>query len=211
MCLWQDKEILDGKASKQRLLLGTHATNDEQNHVVIAEMVLPVRDSELEGRGQGRAGSPTAHQPGMQPTAFGTAPGKFRPVQLINHDGVMSLRAHTLLTRLWMAEGEVNRARYMPQNSFLIATKTIHAEVYIFDYTQHSSRPDPSASCRPDLRLLGHDMEGYGLAWSPFQEGHLLSGSDDKRICLWDISARTTYENVISLILMAPAKNRRVM
>ena len=29
----------------------------------------------------------------------------------------------------------------------------------------------------------------YGLAWSPFLEGHLLSGSDDAQICLWDIRA----------------------
>jgi len=36
--------------------------------------------------------------------------------------------------------------------------------------------------------LAGHKTEGYGLAWSPFQSGHLLSGSDDAQICLWDIS-----------------------
>ena len=32
---------------------------------------------------------------------------------------------------------------------------------------------------------------GYGLAWSPFMEGHLLSGSDDAQICLWDINTVT--------------------
>jgi histone-binding protein RBBP4 len=30
-------------------------------------------------------------------------------------------------------------------------------------------------------------VQGYGLSWSPFREGHLLSGSDDAQICLWDI------------------------
>ena len=34
-------------------------------------------------------------------------------------------------------------------------------------------------------------MEGYGLAWSPLLEGHVLSGSDDANICLWDISSYT--------------------
>lgn len=87
----------------------------------------------------------------------------------------------------------------MPQNSFLIATKTVNAEVYIFNYSTHASRPDPSAPCRPDMRLLGHDTEGYGLEWSPFNEGQLLSGSDDKKICLWDISANTSTENVKSV------------
>jgi hypothetical protein len=40
-----------------------------------------------------------------------------------------------------------------------------------------------------DIRLIGHSTEGYGLAWSPFLPGHLLSGSDDARICLWDVRA----------------------
>jgi hypothetical protein len=38
-------------------------------------------------------------------------------------------------------EGEVNRARYMPQNPCLIATKSPSAEVFIFDYTKHPSKP----------------------------------------------------------------------
>jgi hypothetical protein len=32
-------------------------------------------------------------------------------------------------------------------------------------------------------------LQGYGLAWSGFREGYLLSGSDDAQICLWDINA----------------------
>ena len=40
---------------------------------------------------------------------------------------------------------------------------------------------------RPPLTVAGHTTEGYGLAWSPHLKGHLLSGSDDAQICLWDI------------------------
>lgn len=86
-------------------------------------------------------------------------------------------------------EGEVNRARYMPQNSFIIATKTVSAEVYVFDYSKHPSKPPLDGTCNPDLRLRGHNTEGYGLSWSQFKQGHLLSGSDDAQICLWDINA----------------------
>lgn len=38
-------------------------------------------------------------------------------------------------------EGEVNRARFMPQNPCIIATKTPSSDVLIFDYTKHPSKP----------------------------------------------------------------------
>lgn len=77
----------------------------------------------------------------------------------------------------------------MPQNPFIIATKTVSAEVYVFDYNKHPSKPPLDGACNPDLRLRGHNTEGYGLSWSKFKQGHLLSGSDDAQICLWDINA----------------------
>jgi histone-binding protein RBBP4 len=80
----------------------------------------------------------------------------------------------------------------MPQNPFYIATKTVSAEVYVFDYSKHPSKPPQDGQCNPDCRLRGHKTEGYGLSWSPTKEGHLLSGSDDAQICLWDI--RGTYK-----------------
>lgn len=59
----------------------------------------------------------------------------------------------------------------------------------VFDYTKHPSKPDPSGECHPDLRLRGHQKEGYGLSWNPNLNGYLLSASDDHTICLWDINA----------------------
>lgn len=38
---------------------------------------------------------------------------------------------------------------------------------------------DPSGECNPDLRLRGHQKEGYGLSWNPNLSGCLLSASDD--------------------------------
>jgi histone-binding protein RBBP4 len=85
--------------------------------------------------------------------------------------------------------GEVNRARVMPQaDKFnIIATKTASGEVHIFDYFKHGPKPTDSV-VRPDMRLLGHTKEGYGLSWNPKKEGYLISGSDDNKICLWDIN-----------------------
>lgn len=54
---------------------------------------------------------------------FGSVSGKIEIEIKINH------------------EGEVNRARYMPQNPCIIATKTPTSEVLVFDYTKHPSKP----------------------------------------------------------------------
>nr|CAD1830536.1 unnamed protein product [Ananas comosus var. bracteatus] len=48
-------------------------------------------------------------------------------------------------------------------------------------------RPRLRRRRRPDAVLKGHETEGYGLSWSPFREGYLLSGSYDSKICLWDL------------------------
>ncbi|XP_064963847.1 WD-40 repeat-containing protein MSI1-like [Musa acuminata AAA Group] len=153
--------------SVQKMILGTHTSDDEPNYLMLAEVRLPLEDAEYDARQfDGERGDADS---------FGGPGGKVRIVQQINHDG------------------EVHRARYMPQNPSIIATKTVKAEVYVFDSSTHPLKPPLYGACNPDLRLSGHLSEGYGLSWSQFKQGHLLSGSDDAQICLWDINA--TPEN----------------
>jgi histone-binding protein RBBP4 len=75
--------------SKQKLILGTHTSEGEQNYLMIAEVQLPLEDAEIDPRQyeeeRGEVGG------------FGSAHGKVHITQQINHDG------------------EVNRARVMPQ------------------------------------------------------------------------------------------------
>ncbi|KAK4699009.1 histone-binding protein RBBP4, partial [Phenoliferia sp. Uapishka_3] len=94
--------------------------------------------------------------------------------------------------------GEVNRARYMPQNPDLIATKTVMGEVYIFDRTKHPSQPT-SDVCKPDITLRGHSKEGYGLSWNPTsgKAGHVLSASEDTTVCHWDVNGYTKGDSVM--------------
>jgi histone-binding protein RBBP4 len=80
---------------------------------------------------------------------------------------------------------EINRARYMPQNANLIATKTVSGDVLVFDRTKHSSEPAPDGQCKPDIRLKGQRKEGYGLSWSTLKTGHILSSSDDTTVAYW--------------------------
>ena len=81
--------------------------------------------------------------------------------------------------------GEVNKARYMPQKDKynIIASKTVSGEIHIFDYFKHPSRPNETI-VKPDLRLQGHNKEGFGLSWNPNKAGYLLSGSDDYRVSI---------------------------
>lgn len=95
-------------------------------------------------------------------------------------------------------EGEVNRARYMPQKPSIAATKTCGEEVHVFDCGRRPARPgEGDESCRPDVVLRGHSKEGYGVSWSPFKEGYLLSGSYDCKICLWDVGVAPQHGSVL--------------
>ena len=169
------KEIHEeGGYSKQQLLLGTHTSEGEQNYLMRAEVQLPLEDSETDNRGyddeKGEAGG------------FGASNGRIQVIQQINH------------------KGEVNRARSCPQNHFLVATKTVSADVYVFDYSKHPSKPNADGQCRPDIRLKGHSNEGYGLSWSEQREGFLLSGADDANICVWDVKALGEGENELEAL-----------
>ncbi|KAJ7967155.1 WD-40 repeat-containing protein [Quillaja saponaria] len=102
------------------------------------------------------------------------------------------------ITQKIRVDGEVNRARCMPQNPTIVGAKTSGPEVYVFDCSKQLEKQQ-GGGCDPDLRLRGHDKEGYGLSWSPFKEGYLLSGSHDKKICLWDLSS-ASQENFLDAI-----------
>ncbi|KAF8131649.1 WD40-repeat-containing domain protein [Boletus edulis] len=177
-CQWfADKESPPNKSyTVHRLLLGTHTSGQAQDYLQIATVHIPKRDGPLADKldrsdyddERGELGGHTiAPQPRIQ------------IIQKINH------------------AGEVNRARYMPQNPDLIATKAISGEVFIFDRTKHSSEPERGGVCRPDIKLVGQTKEGFGLAWNPVKGGHILGASEDMTVCLWDVNSYTKARNTI--------------
>jgi len=146
--------------TEHRLLLGTHTSDAEKNHLLIAEVKLPKWDTGVDSRKYDDIRSEVG--------GFGGVSGQnIKITQKIEH------------------EGEVNRARYMPQNPTIIATKTVSGDVHIFDYTKHES----NSTAGPNLRLKGHEQEGYGLSWSKLTEGELLSCADDGIICRWSVAS----------------------
>ncbi|KAI0652363.1 histone acetyltransferase type B subunit 2 [Trametes meyenii] len=178
-CQWfPDKELPPNKPyTVHRLLLGTHTSGQAQDYLQIATVHLPKRDDSGSADRLDRAdydderGELGGHSLPPQP--------RIQIIQKINH------------------AGEVNRARYMPQNPDLIATKAVSGEVLVFDRTKHSSEPERGGVCKPDIRLVGQTKEGYGLAWNPLKSGHVLGASEDTTICHWDINSYTKSKGVI--------------
>jgi histone-binding protein RBBP4 len=157
--------------SIQRLLLGTHTADSEQNHILIGEIRIPLPDTEIEA---GLYSNDPEHST-IANANYANLYGRIEIIQNISHSG------------------EVNRARYQPNNPAIIATKTASADVLLFDRSLHPAKSERNIPSKPQLKLLGHTREGYGLAWNNLQPNYLLSGSEDKLVCLWDTSANPSH------------------
>ena len=155
----------------QRILAGTHTSDEEQNYLQILSVQMPNEDTAIDAR--------KYDQEKDEYGGYGLNECRITTTHRIVH------------------EGEVNRARYMPQNPCLIATKAVSGAVYLFDYTKHPSNPPKDGQFNPDLKLVGHTLEGYGLAWSPLTKGYLASASQDKTVCVWDVNAITKEQKTL--------------
>lgn len=92
-------------------------------------------------------------------------------------------------------EGDINKARFMPQKPDLIASINSKGSIYAFDRTKHLSNSRLSITnnqFKPQISLPYHKDEGFGLSWNSNKEGYLLSGAMDGDVALWDIR---TYDS----------------
>ncbi|KAJ1422523.1 WD40-repeat-containing domain protein [Ochromonadaceae sp. CCMP2298] len=157
---WLPDVSQQGDVNIHKLILGTHTSDGEPNYLMIGEIKLPLPTVDVDAKNfedeKGEMGG------------YGGTLGKVEIKVKIRH------------------EGEVHRARAMPQNRFLIATKAPNHTVWVFDYSKHGSAPRDNI-VRPEHKLHGHSADGYGLCWNPLTEGRLLSGSDDCNVCMWDL------------------------
>lgn len=88
--------------------------------------------------------------------------------------------------------GDVNKARAMPQNTFKIASFSSTNDVFLFDYSKHSSKLNADGISRPQAVLRAHTDEGFALSWHPMQQGLLLTGAQDGQMCLWNLEKMPT-------------------
>lgn len=160
----------DSKFIRNKLVIGTQTSGEEDNFLMIAQVRLPNEAANIDAEDF----KLTEKQDG----------------QNINNN---TLNIETRIRH----EGEVNKAQFMPQKYNIIATKTNSGEVHIFDYALHHAKPQDK-EVRPELRLTGHTKLGFGLSWSEKREGHLISGSDDHKICMWDINSAKTLKSSLA-------------
>jgi histone-binding protein RBBP4 len=107
---------------------------------------------------------------------YGGGAGKKAPVMEVKFNVVQKIDH----------KGEVNKARYQPHNPNIIATMCTDGRVMIWDRTKHPSLP--TGHVNPQMELIGHTEEGFGLSWSPHESGHIATGSEDQTVRLWFVS-----------------------
>lgn len=167
-------------AQEHSLLLGTHTTG-EQNYLMVASCNLPKDDVVIDNRSKDKENTENA-----EPTKVSNFDEDKKEVGGFGH--ASSTIGKIEIRMKIKHEGEVNRARYMPQNHFLVATRGPSQDVYVFDLSKHPSFPVEGSGFSPQIVCTGHSKEGYALSWSPLKQGHLLSGSEDTTVCLWDVA-----------------------
>lgn len=192
-----DARYLKGHyCTEQRLIAGTHTNGAEPNYLMVVHARLPFSGDIVESN---RSSIKTSSTNVSEEKEFTMAKCKNGVAYYESGNGGGSGGSGSILQygnveeRIKVIQkiyhpSEVNRARYMPQNPSIIASKGTESQVYVFDITKHPSEPDSKRN-RPDLCLVGHEKEGYGLDWSPCKGGYIASGSDDGLVCIWDISA----------------------
>lgn len=156
------KEPEDKNYRMHRLLLGTHTSDLGPNYLQIADVQVPKPASANPADYDEERGEIGGYGKAGESSTL-----KFDVVQKIEHPG------------------EVNKARYQPQNPDIIATFCVDGKILIFDRTKHPLQPSTPGKINAQIELIGHKSEGYGLNWNPHEEGLLASGSEDQTVAIW--------------------------
>ena len=86
---------------------------------------------------------------------------------------------------------EVNKARKMPGKMLLAVKCAGNPQISLLNLDSKSSFQEGV------LSLEGHTAEGMGLEWSPIRNNIIVSGSSDRRICVWDVEGKQTDNKTI--------------
>ena len=186
----------ESKTVEHNLLLGTHTTG-EQNYLMVASVNLPQSDTVIS---QPAPNSTNNDDTSTANTTFIASNYDEEKKEIGGFGATASSGSSSSIGKIEVRmkikhTGEVNRARYMPQNHFIVASRGPDPSIFIWDLSKHCSFPDDDSVSTPQGVCVGHQSEGYGLCWSPHKEGLLVSCSEDKTICLWDVNEVSSRKN----------------
>ncbi|KAF2153477.1 nucleosome remodeling complex, CAF-I subunit [Myriangium duriaei CBS 260.36] len=169
-----DYTQVEGKNfTSHRLLIGTHTSDEShQNYLQIAHINFP-------------------NKPPANPADYDA------DREEIGGYGSAKERIDFEIKQKICHPGEVNKARYMPQNPNIIATMTNTGTALIFDRTKHPLQPKDN-NIVADVTLAGHESEGYALDWNRHVEGQIITGSEDRTVRLWDIKDFSKADRMLS-------------
>ena len=158
----------DNKGSDSNLLFGTFAPVNEYNYIMTGRVRFP----EVETIGEDKVNNIYTYEYNKDTlNRYRELENKFEITQKISF------------------QGEVNRAKPMPQDQNIIASKCINGEVQIYELNKHLEENElENYLAQPELILNGHNKEGFGLDWNLGKKGYIISGSEDNKICVWDIN-----------------------
>jgi len=191
--LSSDCDRVSTPASEHNLIIGTHTTGD-QNYLMVASVNVPNGDKIINTNTVNEEIFEKDSQKKPSVVATITASNYDEERKEVGGFGNASSGSSNAIGRIDIKmkvkhNGEVNRARHMPQNHFVVASRGPEPNLYVWDLSRHPSFPDEGSKPSPQGVCLGHTAEGYGLSWSPHKDGFLISGSNDTNICLWDVNS----------------------
>ncbi len=85
-----------GRASKQKVVLGTHTSDGEQNYLMLAEVLLPTQDSETDATGYDEE----SHEVG----GYGAAAGKVQVMHQPRNEVILRASPLSLLLKPLMLD-----------------------------------------------------------------------------------------------------------
>jgi histone-binding protein RBBP4 len=201
-CQWLPNTKNLENAVEHNVLIGTHTTG-EQNYLMVGSVNLPRAEDEEVVKGDAATGtsanadsngSSGGNDNGSAPVTTFSAANYDEEKNEVGGFGHASSGSSSAVGKIEVRmkikhDGEVNRARYMPQNHFIVASRGPNPEIFIWDLSKHSSFPTEGSAPTPQGVCVGHEGEGYGICWSQHKEGSLITCSEDKTVCLWDVNS----------------------
>lgn len=104
----------------------------------------------------------------------------------VDEDSLSNAEIQFKFTQSIPVKSDVNRARFSPLATNIIACRCEHEDVLVYDYTKHRSS---SSTLGPDAVLKGHSQGGFALEWNPMKFEELVTGGRDNLVNIFDVNS----------------------